>query len=115
MTDCLNVIRHLPDFMQEQARMLKILPREDVLAILRKHTMLLRYSFAALHDGDIVLWRARDDRFHISRYSAMNQGFLTYGEKGFHLRPARGVYDPMQPHPEWIVRIAGTQPPADHF
>jgi hypothetical protein len=105
MTDCLNVIRHLPDFMQEQARMLKILPREDVLEILGKHTTLLRYSFAALRDGDIVLWRARDDRFHISRYSAMTNSFITYGVHGWDAHPLKAIYDPRGAWPEFIVRI----------
>lgn len=105
MNDCLKVISHLPVAMQEQAQMLKLLPCADVLAILDKCTTLIRYSFAALRDGDIVLWHARDHRFHISRYIAAKQGFLTYGESGYHLRPVRAVYDPKHPHPEWITRI----------
>ncbi len=105
MTDCLQVIAHLPEAMQAQARMLKHMSRPQVLQFLKQHTSVIVYRRQDVCDGDIVLWRARDDRYHISRYSAMNDSFITYGEQGWHVRPLKAVYDLRGPRPDFIVRL----------
>ncbi len=105
MTDCLQVLSHLPEELQAQARMLKQMPRADVLRVLKQHTTIMVYRHIDLRDGDIVLWRVRDNRYHISRYSAMNDGFVTYGEQGWHVRPLKAVYDMRGPRPDFIVRV----------
>ncbi|PZP83928.1 MAG: hypothetical protein DI582_10015 [Azospirillum brasilense] len=105
MADCLQVIAHLPEELQAQARMLKQMPRADVLRILKQHTTIMVFRQTELHDGDIVLWRVHDDRYHISRYSAINDGFVTYGDQGWHVRPLKAVYDLRGPRPDFIVRV----------
>lgn len=105
MTDCLQVIAHLPEAMQAQARMLKQMPRGDVLQVLKQHTTIMVYRREDVLDGDIVLWRTRDECYHISRYSAMNDSFITYGEQGWHVRPLKAIYDLHGPRPDFIVRV----------
>lgn len=105
MTDCLQVISHLPEEMQAHARMLKQIPRQDALLFLKKHATVMVYRREDVRDGDIVLWRVRDDRYHISRYSAMNDSFLTYGERGWDVRPLKAIYDLRGPRPDFIVRM----------